>query len=337
MGQAQSEVDVANRALIRLGLQTISGSTDDPKTFASAITNGDTKNSTALLNSHFDEWKKELLRNHPWNFATTRLLLINPVAQDPAAITIKNISFANPVVLNLVPEDGQVGFDHGLYDYDVIEIKDSLYSNLNGNKFYVYRGVGVNRTDAATQVTLYQKLKSDGTIPTDGTISTGNSASTLGESEVTFGVSNFYKTGTTNSIEKSEFAYQYDLPKRLIRLINVREIPEGDEYRLQRRDGQADTSPDKVLLCNVGTKVTIEYIEDISMGNYEYDRTFMEVLSLKLAWRLSEVLLKTVSITREIKDEYVVALAQAKSIDAQEGSHVMDFHSTWADEMRRSP
>ena len=54
----QSEVDVANRALIRLGLQTIGAATDDPQTFASAISNGDTKNSTALLNTHFDEWKK---------------------------------------------------------------------------------------------------------------------------------------------------------------------------------------------------------------------------------------------------------------------------------------
>jgi hypothetical protein len=44
---AQSEVDVANRALIRLGLQTITAATSSPATFASAITNGDSKNSTA--------------------------------------------------------------------------------------------------------------------------------------------------------------------------------------------------------------------------------------------------------------------------------------------------
>ena len=134
MGQAQSEVDVANRALVRLGLQTITAASDDPMTFASAISNGDNKTSTALLNTHFDEWKKELLRSHPWNFATSRMSLINPLATNPGSITIKEISHANPVVVDLTPADSQAGYDHNLYDYDVVEIRNALYTNLNNNK-----------------------------------------------------------------------------------------------------------------------------------------------------------------------------------------------------------
>ena len=334
---AQSEVDVANRALIRLGLQTITAASDSPMTFSSAITNGDTKNSTSILNTHFDEWKKELLRSHPWNFAINRMTLINPAATNPGSITIKEISHADPVVVDLTPSDGQSGYDHQLYDYDVIEIKNALYTNLNNNKYYVYRGVGAGRTDASTKVTLYKKLKGDGTIPSDGSASTGNSESTSGESAITWGSSNRYNTGTVNTFEKSQFDYEYFVPRRMIRLLNVREIPEGDEYRLQRRDGQSDTAIDKVLLCNVSDKVNIEYIEDVSMGNYDIDRSFMECLSLKVAIKLSEVLLKTTSVTNEINNEYIVALSQAKSIDAQENSPVIDFHSTWANEMRRSP
>lgn len=334
---SQSEVDIANRALIRLGMQTINAATDNPKTFSSAIANGDTKNSTSLLNIHFDEWKKELLRSHPWNFAITRMTLINPQSQNPSAITIKEISHANPVVVDLTPSDSQAGYDHNLYDYDVIEIKNSLYTNLNNKKFYVYRGTGAARTNGSTTVTLYQKLKADGSIPSDGSASTGNSADTTGESAITWTSNNRYNTGTANSVEKSEFDYEYTLPTRIIKLINVLEIPEGDEYKIQRRDGQSDTVPNKVLLCNVSDLVNIEYIEDIAIGNYDHDRSFLECLSNKIAWKLSETLLKTATVTREIKDEYVMSLSQAKAMDAQENSPVMDFHSTWADEMRRSP
>ena len=73
------------------------------------------------------------------------------------------------------------------------------------------------------------------------------------------------------------------------------------------------------------------------MGNFDLDRSFAECLSLKVAMKLSEVLLKTVSVTKEINNELILALSQAKSIDAQENSPVIDFHSTWANEMRRSP
>lgn len=337
MGQAQSEVDVANRALIRLGLQTITAATDDPKTFASAISNGDTKNSTALLNTHFDEWKKELLRSHPWNFATSRMTLINPVATNPGSITIKEISHADPVVVDLTPSDNQTGYDHNLYDYDVIEIRNALYTNLNNNKYYVYRGVGASRINPSTKITLYKKLLNNGTIPSDGSASTGNSESTTGESAITWTSDNQYNTGTVNTFEKSQFDYEYFVPRRIIRLINVREIPEGDEYRLQRRDNSSDTAIDKVLLCNVSEMVNIEFIEDFTMGNFDLDRSFAECLSLKIAMKLSEVLLKTASVTRELNDEFILALSQAKSIDAQENSPVIDFHSTWANEMRRSP
>ena len=341
MGHAQSEVDVANRALVRLGLQTITAASDDPMTFASAISNGDTKNSTALLNTHFDEWKKELLRSHPWNFATTRMTLINPIATNPGSITIREISHSNPVVIDVTPSDSQAGYDHNLYDYDVIEIRNSLYTNLNNNKYYVFRGhddgSGSNRINTTNHITLFKKLQNNGTLPTHGVASAGESERTDLESAITWNDDNRYNTGTVNTFEKSQFNYEYNVPRRVIRLLNVREIPEGDEYRLQRRDNSSDTAIDKILLCNVSEMVNIEYIEDFTMGNFDLDRSFAECLSLKVAMKLSEVLLKTVSVTKEINNELILALSQAKSIDAQENSPVIDFHSTWANEMRRSP
>ena len=167
--------------------------------------------------------------------------------------------------------------------------------------------------------------------------SAGDSERTDLESAITWNDDNRYNTGTVNTFEKSQFNYEYNVPRRVIRLLNVREIPEGDEYRLQRRDNSSDTAIDKILLCNVSEMVNIEYIEDFTMGNFDLDRSFAECLSLKVAMKLSEVLLKTVSVTKEINNELILALSQAKSIDAQENSPVIDFHSTWANEMRRSP
>lgn len=338
MAQAQSEVDVANRALVRLGLQTITAASDNPMTFASAISNGDNKTSTALLNTHFDEWKKELLRSHPWNFATSRMTLINPIATNPGSIRIKQISYSNPVVVDLTPPDNQEGYDHNLWDYDVVEIRNSLYTNLNNNKYYVFRGFNDgsgNRIEATNRISLFKKLQQNGALPADGAASLGNSESTLGESSITWTSDNHYTTGTVNTFEKSQFDYEYFVPRRIIRLINVREIPEGDEYRLQRRDNSADTSIDKILLCNVGEMVNIEFIEDFTMGNFDLDRSFAKCLSLKVAHELSEMLLKTSSVTNEIQKEFQVALSQAKSIDAQENGSINDFHSTWANEMGR--
>ena len=336
---AQSEVDVANRALIRLGLQTITAANDDPMTFASAITNGDSKNSTNLLNIHFNEWKKELLRSHPWNFATSRMTLINPINTNPGSIAIKEISHSDPVVVDVTPSDNQAQYDHNLYDYEVVEIRNTLYTNLNNNKYYVFRGhddgSGSNRINTTNHITLFKKLLNNGTIPPNGVASTGNSESTSGESAITWDSDNQYKTGTVNTFEKSQFNYEYNVPRRIIRLLNVREIPEGDEYRLERRDHSSDTAIDKILLCNINNMINIEFIEDISMGEYEFDRNFMECLSLKIAHKLSEMLLKTSSVTNEIQKEFQVALSQAKSIDAQENGSIGDFHSTWANEMGR--
>ena len=83
------------------------------------------------------------------------MTLINPIATNPGSITIKEISHA--VVVDLTPSDNQVGYDHNLWDYDVVEIRNALYTNLNNNKYYVFRGHNDgagNRVNADTHITL---------------------------------------------------------------------------------------------------------------------------------------------------------------------------------------
>ena len=105
---AQSNVDIANRALIRLGLQQITAFSDS-------------KQSATVLNSHFDEWKKELLRSHPWNFAIARNTLHTPDSLDPYSLTIANVTDGDPVVVDLLPAGvAAVAFAQGVYLNDTV-------------------------------------------------------------------------------------------------------------------------------------------------------------------------------------------------------------------------
>ena len=326
----QTEVEIANRALLRLGLQPLSSATLSEAAASKSA-------SAALLNNNFDEWKKELLQIHPWTFATSRLTLINPVKQNPASISIRefneNFSTVSPtydyVELDLRPEITS-GVDHGLYDFDVIKIKDSLAPELNDKMFYVKRGRWLSSTwtPGPSFVTLFKRIGSDGTL-----------VEPVRRDEVptiSWGSSNRY-TGTVESTEKSEFNYQYFLPSNVLRLIEVREIENEDEWVVQRRDTNEDTEDARVILCNVEDSINIQFVNNITIdGTNEIDRLFAEALSLKCALNLSEALVKTTSLTREIEAEYMRAVTQAKSIDAQENSPKYKEDSSWFEEMRRS-
>ena len=112
---AQLNLDIANRALIRLGLQQISSFSDS-------------KQSAVVLNSHFQDWKKELLRSHPWNFAIDRNTLHTPDSLDPQTFEIGGTTSNSPVVLDLLLSPGSLPselfyFDHGFYDNDTVHIE----------------------------------------------------------------------------------------------------------------------------------------------------------------------------------------------------------------------
>ena len=64
-----SQVGICNRALIRLGADTISSISEDSK-------------EARLCNILYDQIRQDLLRSHPWNFAVKRVILA-PSATDP--------------------------------------------------------------------------------------------------------------------------------------------------------------------------------------------------------------------------------------------------------------
>ena len=380
---AQSEVDIANRALIRLGLQTISGTATS---FSALIAAGDTKQSLALLNIHFKDWQRELLRSHPWNFAVKRTTLIRPVSLNPRKLTIRrfyagdtagdnpysqdhaNGKLNNPVVLDLrskehtdgpqgvAPSSSAVGFDHNIQDNDAIYLSGTPYTILNDKWYYVKRGwhdgnnsttthrTGGTLANSELYVSLYNKLgdqgglanQTAGSVPVDasgdqhGFSVNGTALSVFGNSD--------YSVGTIRSEKKSRWEYAYQLPDDVIRLLDVEDLNSGEEFVVEKSTNSTTaTIPQRSLLCNSGEKIHIKYVGDVDFSTSQdgVDSLFCEALSLKIAIKLSELLVKTASVTQLINQEYTMALSQAKSIDAQEGSPVMDYHSTWSDEMGR--
>lgn len=302
---AQLNLDIANRALIRLGLQQISAFSDS-------------KQSAIVLNSHFQDWKKELLRSHPWNFAIDRNTLHTPDSLNPQLFTIAGVTAADPVVVDLLPASIAVAdaaeFDHGFYNNDTVYIESSLQTELNDRYFSVGRG-------GARYITLYKKFRvASGAIPEsiineDGTGRSGTGAG-----------------GTAKSISKSEWSYSYDLPNDVLRVLGVDDLSSGREFVVE----STGIHNQRAILCNIGSKITIKYLVDVDLELRDIDFNFAEVLSLKIAMKLSELLVKTTSVTSEIQEEYIRALSHAKSLDAQEGSPTPNFHSTWADEMGRA-
>jgi len=69
MSSLASEVDIANLALTDLGAKRITALTDDTE-------------NARQINVIFEHFRDEVLRAHPWNFATSRILL-NQTANTP--------------------------------------------------------------------------------------------------------------------------------------------------------------------------------------------------------------------------------------------------------------
>lgn len=383
---AQSEVDIANRALIRLGLDPISGT---ETTFSALIAAGDKKKSLEILNLHFDDWYRELLRSHPWNFAIKRKTLINPISYSPKIHNIRRFyagslnddsrwdgtedttggKLNNPVVLDLRSKEFTEGsegepptdfsyFDHGLQDLDVIYLENSRYSILNNRWFYVKRGYNDDETNAdgvrasgsiqkeSGFVSLYSKLgdassiawMSEGQLPTDARGDTYG-YSVDGENIDYLEADDYYYGATVKTIKKNEWDYGYAVPEDVIRLLNVNDLVNGEDFVLERRNSlESNNIPHREILCNVGSTINVKYVGFVDINTWDkyIDPLWVDCLTIHIALKLSEMFIKTSSITNSLNEEFILALSKAKSIDAQEGSPVEDFHSSWADEMGRS-
>lgn len=158
-----SQVDICNRALIRLGADTITSITDNTK-------------EARLLNILYDQVRRELLRLHPWNFAVKRVIL----ASDPDSAPDFDFYYAFPLpsdcirILKVANNDYSYKIENGymlsnvdapevIYIADITDtsVYDSLFSTMFSLRLSseIAYNLTNNSSLAAQLVDEYTRLK----------------------------------------------------------------------------------------------------------------------------------------------------------------------------------
>lgn len=153
---ATYDYDVVNLALVRLGANRITSLSDGSKNANEA-------------NAIFSYIRDEIMRDHPWSFATRYQTLARVTAN---VLTVTGITKANPGVVTYTgtdPEDGDVYLTDNIVG--MTEIEDTEYKihglNAGGNTFQLYTTGGV-----AVDTSAYVAVGTGGTFtrvlpPTD--------------------------------------------------------------------------------------------------------------------------------------------------------------------------
>ena len=101
-----------------------------------------------------------------------------------------------------------------------------------------------------------------------------------------------------------EFAYSHQLPATCLRVLAIG--PNDIGYRIEGRNILTDSDT-----------VELKYINDITDPTI-WDQLFGEALACYLAWDLSYKITQKEGVRRELWDAYLLALRDARSVDAQE-------------------
>lgn len=102
-----------------------------------------------------------------------------------------------------------------------------------------------------------------------------------------------------------EYAYQFQLPIDCLRVLT---FSEDCDWRIEGR----------YLLSNSGV-AKIKYIKDVTDHSL-FDDSFAEALSWKIAADLAFPLVQSQTLAQQMMDEYKKSLAQARTMNAQEGT-----------------
>lgn len=125
----------------------------------------------------------------------------------------------------------------------------------------------------------------------------------------------------TNNTPSHGYAYGFNVPADCLRVLNLGEYPE--EMVIDwRKEG------DKIL-CDEPV-IYLQYIAretDVS----KYSATFVEALAFKLAYDISYALTQSTSLKEMLRQDYILALRDARTFDAQESStrqvYAKDFYN----------
>lgn len=112
------------------------------------------------------------------------------------------------------------------------------------------------------------------------------------------------------------FTYQHPLPTDCLKLLEVKDLSSG-EYQVE----------DNRVLADSDT-LYIRYIQQVTDPN-TYDSLFINAVAARLAFELSEKLTQSNTKREMLWQEYLSALASARSADAKENPPVLLQEDDW--------
>ena len=114
------------------------------------------------------------------------------------------------------------------------------------------------------------------------------------------------------------FAYQHQLPDKLLRLLEIRDLS-TDEYQIENNK----------ILCDDDV-VYIRYIVQVTDPN-EYDASFVNAVSVAMAFEMCERLTQSNTKKKILADEYQTVMDQAKLVDAVENPPSAFEEDSWVE------
>jgi hypothetical protein len=120
-----------------------------------------------------------------------------------------------------------------------------------------------------------------------------------------------------------EYDYRFPLPSDYLKIIRTTNEAAGltEDYRIE-------SSSNGLMMMSTESTMSIEYIARITDVAL-FDPLFVEALSTRLAVKLAGPLADSATLARELREAYLGILAEARSMDAQEGSPREFVVDTW--------
>ena len=124
------------------------------------------------------------------------------------------------------------------------------------------------------------------------------------------------------TIPPYEFSNQFALPDECLRVIYA-DLPRGSEWKVEG----------KFILCDYATLI-IKFIKRIT-DTAQFDTLFAEALAARLAYEFAIALSDSRTLQEQLFKIYMGKIANARTVDAQEGTPENIEASTWLDSRHR--
>ena len=272
-----TKLQIINKALIKMGCETIAAITDETK-------------AVRLINTIYDNIVQEELQKHNWIFAKSKAVIyandILETVQNVAELTVADVilGYDNNVLTITAQSAGTEG--------NSIEIKSS-------NKKIVCSGQtlqgGSATANASATITFNVNMDKNDSI-------------TIGSTELVAG-----RDFAIGKICEGRFAREFDLPVDYLLLLEIEGFNALTSFPYQYGEYKQYDVAGRKLYCN---KDSVVVFYTATVGETDFDYNFINVLCCRLAYELADVLSQDDNKKKTWFEEYMIAIRDAKKVNA---------------------